>query len=82
MSHLCVALDAINIVKSLKYKLLVPSKGLEPSHLAALAPHASVSTNSTTTAQTQLGFLLFPLASYAGCLLKQKEVHFAYTHDL
>lgn len=40
----------INSLKG-RYLYLVPKKGLEPSHLAALDPKSSVSTNSTTSAQ-------------------------------
>ena len=36
-------------------KLLVPGEGLEPSHLAALDPKSSVSTNSTIRALEKLG---------------------------
>ena len=39
------------IKEKAEYQVLVRMKGLEPSRLAALAPKASVSTNSTTSAQ-------------------------------
>ena len=35
----------------------MPEKGLEPSHLSALEPHSSVSTNSTTRALRMLNSL-------------------------
>ena len=38
---------------------LVPGTGLEPAHLAAYAPKAYVSTNSTIRAWIQLNYIIF-----------------------
>ncbi len=43
------------IVRALLFQvtsIMVPRRGLEPLHLAALAPHASVSTNFTISAKS------------------------------
>ena len=53
--NICLSYSKIKIrLKKLSLINLVREKGLEPSRLAALAPKASVSTNSTTRAYADI----------------------------
>ena len=57
---------------------MVPKRGLEPPHLAALDPKSSVSTNSTTSAH----FLIFNFNVYllikAVCLVLKLKIQIYY----